>query len=77
MIRQDLSQKGISQDILNLLFEEAGDQEREDVEDAVTRYARRFEPGDPAAYRKICAHFVRKGYDLGLIRKTLAGRDYH
>ena len=71
MIRQDLSRKGISQEILNHLFEEAGNQDREDVEEAVVKYARRFETEDPTAYRKICAHFMRKGYDQGLIRDIL------
>ena len=68
MIRMDLAGKGISSETLNLLFEEEGDQHREDVEDAVIKYARKFPEIDRTALGKICAHFYRKGYNPELIQ---------
>jgi regulatory protein len=68
MIRMDLMGKGISSETLDLLFEEEGDQSREDVEEAVIKYARKFPEIDRAAFGKICAHFYRKGYNPELIQ---------
>ena len=71
MLKGILAQKGISRDILDQVFEEAGPQAREDVEDAVIKYARRFPELDRKARGKICSHFYAKGYDLDLIREIL------
>lgn len=68
MIRMDLAGKGIPSEMLDILFEEEGDQAREDVEEAVIKYARKFPKTDRAALRKICAHFYRKGYNPELIQ---------
>ena len=72
MIRLTLSGKGISEEILNQVFEEAQAQGREDVEAAVRKYARRFDQLDRTAREKICVHFYAKGYDSQLIREVLS-----
>ena len=71
MIRQELMGKGISSDIIDLVFEEEGEQKREDLEEQVARYARRFHQHDRASMDKVYAHFYRKGYDTGLVRDIL------
>ena len=71
VIRLTLSGKGISDEILDQVFEEAGYQTREDVESAVKKYARRFPELDRRAQEKICSHFYAKGYDIQLIRDIL------
>lgn len=68
VIRMELLRKGIPPDILESVFEEEGEQERADVEEAVKKYIRRFPEPDRAALEKACAHFYRKGYDAELIR---------
>ena len=70
-IRMELSRKGIAGHILDALFEEAGSQEEEDIRPHVIKYIRKFPELDAVAVRKTCAHFYRKGYPAGLIRKIL------
>ena len=53
------------------LFEEAGSQEEEDIRPHVIKYIRKFPELDAVAVQKTCAHFYRKGYPAGLIRKIL------
>ena len=71
MIRMELREKGISSEILDLVFEEAGFQDKEDLVPHVKKYIRKFEVLDAVAKRKICAHFCRKGYQAELVRDIL------
>ena len=71
MIRMELLRKGIAPDLLELVFEEEGPQNRSQVEDAVRKYMSRFPEPDLSARQKTCAHFYRKGYDSGLIREIV------
>lgn len=76
MIRLTLSGKGIPEEILGQVFEEAGPQREEDVEPAVRKYARRFPQIDRTAREKICSHFYTKGYDPQLIRGILESEEF-
>lgn len=71
VIRMELSQKGIPGQILDEVFEEAGDQELSDVREQIRKYSKRFPKLDWEAQQKIQGHFYRKGYDGGLIRRIL------
>lgn len=71
LIRRELREKGISSGILDLVFEEAGTQDREDLIPHIKKYIRKFEGLDTLAQRKTCAHFCRKGYPADLIRDIL------
>ena len=75
VIRMELQRKGIPSDMLDLLFEEE-EQTREDVEEAVRKYVRKFSGQDPLSRKKICAHFFRKGYEPGLIHDILADDEF-
>ncbi|MBR0381652.1 MAG: regulatory protein RecX [Eubacterium sp.] len=70
-IRQDLKVKGISGEIIGLLFE-AEDQTVEDLLPQMERYAGKFPELDGKARNKIYAHFYRKGYGSSLIMETLS-----
>ena len=70
-IRMELTRKGISGQILDMVFEEAGSQQEEDIRPQVIKYIRKFSELDAVAVQKTCAHFFRKGYPAGAIRKIL------
>lgn len=70
-IRMELARKGITGQILDMVFEEAGSQPEEDIRPQVKKYIRKFSELDAAAVQKTCAHFYRKGYPSDVIRKIL------
>ncbi|MDD7114519.1 MAG: regulatory protein RecX [Lachnospiraceae bacterium] len=76
LIRQELKQKGISSEILDLIFEEAGPQKEEDLLPQIRKYIRKFDEMDATAKKKTCAHFCRKGYSSGLIKNILENPDF-
>lgn len=71
LIRRELGGKGIPSEILDVVFEEAGQQKAEDLIPQVKKYIRKFEELDFVAKRKTCAHFCRKGYPAELVRNIL------
>lgn len=70
-IQEELSRKGISREILQILFEEEGDQSMEEIRPLVVKYAARFKELDYPSQQKICQHFGRKGYQVSQIRRIL------
>lgn len=74
-IRMELSRKGISEQILDALFEESGTQAKEDLQPHVQKYIRKFPVLDAVAKQKTCAHFYRKGYAVGLVREIIEELD--
>lgn len=74
-IRMELTRKGIAGQILDMVFEEAGSQQEEDIRPQVMKYIRKFPELDQAAVRKTCAHFYRKGYSAGMIRQIIENVD--
>lgn len=76
MIRRELYNKGISSEILEVVFEEAGPQKREDLSVQVRKYIRKFDELDDVARRKTCAHFCRKGYSTELVREILDNPEF-
>ena len=67
----ELRSKGIPEEILSLLFEEEGAQDREDLAPLFNKYIRRFSPFDREAAGRTYAHFARKGYGRDLIRTLI------
>lgn len=76
MIRRELREKGISSEILDFVFEEAGNQNREDLVPHVKKYIRKFETLDANAKRKTCVHFCRKGYPADMVRDILEDPEF-
>lgn len=76
MIRRELREKGISSEILDFVFEEAGNQTREDLVPHVKKYIRKFETLDANAKRKTCVHFCRKGYPADMVRDILEDPEF-
>ena len=70
-IRRELKEKGISGQILEIVFEEAGTQELEDIRPHVEKYMKKFSEIDTAALQKTCAYFYRKGYSTELVREII------
>ena len=62
---------GISQQILEAVFEEEGEQQPEDLLEQVKKYMKKFPELDFASRHKIYAHFARKGYSGNLIREAM------
>lgn len=71
MIRMELTRKGISQEILDAVFEDEKSQEADDVRNQFEKYIRKFPEMDQTARQKTYAHFCRKGYSGALIRQLL------
>lgn len=78
-IKAELKKKGISSEVLNLVFEEEGGQQKEEIFSQMEKYARKFPELDWNSRQKIYAHFARKGYAGSLIREAMddlaAGRE--
>ena len=74
MIMMELRKKGISDGVLALVFEEAGQDRDSDLAPLVEKYLRRFPEIDETALRKTEAHFYRKGYQAGLVRRVVRDR---
>ncbi|MDD7208655.1 MAG: regulatory protein RecX [Lachnospiraceae bacterium] len=70
-IRMELKRKGISDEILEEVFEEEGSQQVESLFPAMKKYAEKYSELDYTAKQKIYGHFARKGYDSSLIRETI------
>lgn len=74
-IRMELKQKGISEQILDQVFEENGEQSQEDIRPLLLKYIRKFSVLDASAKQKTCAYFYRKGYSLEPVKQILEELD--
>ena len=70
-IKMELQKKGISQQILEAVFEEEGEQQPEDLLEQVKKYMKKFPELDFTSRHKVYAHFARKGYSGNLIREAM------
>lgn len=70
-IKMELQKKGISQQILEAVFEEEGEQQLEDLLEQVKKYMKKFPELDFASRHKVYVHFARKGYSGNLIREAM------
>lgn len=70
-IKRELSGKGISSQVMEIAFEEAGEQGTEEIRPLVEKYLRRFSEWNQDAMEKTCAHFYRKGYALRVVRQAV------
>lgn len=70
-IRFDLRRKGISQEVLDRIFEEEDGQSSQDLIPLIEKYVRRFSELDRAAKNKTYQHFARKGYQSDVIKEGL------
>ena len=70
MMRQELLRKGISAEVIDLVFEEDGGQREEDLLPLMTKYLRKFSTYDDLSRRKTMEHFLRKGYHTELVRSV-------
>ena len=67
----ELQKKGIPSHVLEMVFEEEGSQQMEDILEQVRKYMRKFPELDFTARQKIYAHFAGKGYAGDLIREAI------
>ncbi len=70
MIRMELLDRGISSELIDRAIEESGGQAEEDLLRPMMKYMRKYEDPDAVQRQKILAHFCRKGYDPGLVRRV-------
>ncbi len=75
MMKMELKRKGISDAVLAQAFEEAGQDRDSDLAPLVEKYLRRFPVIDETALQKTEAHFYRKGYQAGLVRRVVRHRN--
>ncbi len=70
-IQRKLRYKGVSEDVVHTVFEEAGEQTEEDIRPLVLKYVRKFPAMDWEAKLKTYRHFSRKGYAPDVVRRLL------
>ena len=59
----DLTQKGVSRDIIDEAFESAGEwDEKELIRALAEKKLRNMDPSDPATYTKVSSYLARKGF---------------
>ncbi len=75
-IQRKLRYKGVSEDVVNTVFEDAGEQNEEDIRPLVSKYVRKFSAMDWEAKLRTYRHFSRKGYDPGVVRRLLDEMDF-
>lgn len=73
-IRQDLMQKGVDRETLDVGFEEAAVDEEELIRSLLRKKG--YQPGErmeEAAYRKMMASLSRKGFSFDAVRRAMDG----